>query len=121
MSSFLDIPARRTALFGRIQSGGAHASRSTHGLLRQRKPVKLAIVFEALHGQGISEEPVDKRIVGLLLELEALGVPEEAGKNVVAVFAQLLHRDLLLEFHDFLMLLLLGLGLDALPGQLAQC
>ena len=36
-------------------------------LFRQRKPVKLAIVFEALHGHGISEEPVDKRVVGLLL------------------------------------------------------
>lgn len=65
------------------------------------------------------EKPPHIPVVGLLLELQPLHVGQVGGELLRKAFSQSFRGVEVLHVQDLLVLVLLGLGLQLLPGQLA--
>mmetsp|Transcript_66791 Transcript_66791/g.173749 ORF Transcript_66791/g.173749 Transcript_66791/m.173749 type:complete len:208 (-) Transcript_66791:54-677(-) len=88
-------------------------------LIIQNRPIKHEIVLIALAEEQVFEKAAQVGVVGAVLEAQAAAVVEVRHELGGKVFAQDLDRCRHLLLHDLLVLLLLGVGLKALPWQAA--
>lgn len=80
-------------------------------------PVKHVIVLETLTDEEIAEDLAQVRIIRLVIETQGTGVVQVDGKLVRETTAQDLGGSRHLLLHDTVVLLLLGSGLESLPGE----
>src|SRR5690606_29145891 len=87
--------------------------------LLENVPVEQAVVFVALALEQLPEESLQVSVVGAVLELQRRAVREVVLELVRVAAAELLGMSRLLSLQDALVLLLLRVRLEALPGQAA--
>ena len=81
------------------------------------RPVEHVVVLEALAVEQLLEEALEVGVIGPVLEAEGAAVFKVGAEFGRVALAQLFGRGRHLAVHDALVLLLLGVGLEALPGE----
>jgi len=80
-------------------------------------PVKDIIILEPFSNEEVSEKLAKVWVVGLVIEVECLGVVQENAKLIGEPTAEKISGSCHLLFHDMIILLLLCCGLQALPWE----
>lgn len=80
-------------------------------------PVENVVVLIALADEEVTEQLAQVRVVGLVIEAQSTRVVEEDAKFVGETSAEQVGRGSHLLLHDAIVLLLLGGGLETLPGK----
>mmetsp|Transcript_9826 Transcript_9826/g.27635 ORF Transcript_9826/g.27635 Transcript_9826/m.27635 type:complete len:294 (-) Transcript_9826:96-977(-) len=86
---------------------------------RGLRPIEHAIIDKALAHEEILEQPAQVCVVWPVLEAERAAVVQVGGEDRGVPLAERLDRRGALALHDFVVLLFLRIGLEALPRQLA--
>ena len=81
------------------------------------RPVEHVVVLEALAVEQLLEKALEVGVIGPVLEAEGAAVFKVGAEFGRVALAQLFGRGRHLAVHDALVLLLLGVGLEALPGE----
>ena len=81
------------------------------------RPVEHVVVLEALAVEQLLEEALEVGVIGPVLKAEGAAVFKVGAEFGRVALAQLFGRGRHLAVHDALVLLLLGVGLEALPGE----
>ena len=82
-------------------------------------PIEDVVILEALTHEEVAEDLAQVRVVGLVVEAERARIIEVDGELVGKAATEYLGGRGHLLLHDAVILLLLGGGLETLPGELA--
>ena len=108
----------RAGLGGR-EDGSLRRQASLFLLQVENRPVKHVVVLEALAVEELFEETLEVGVIRTVLEAKGAAVFKVGAEFGRVALAQLLGRGRHLAVHDALIFLLLGVGLEALPGERA--
>lgn len=108
----------RAGLGGR-EDGSLRRQASLFLLQVEDRPVKHVVVLEALAVEELFEETLEVGVIRTVLEAKGAAVFKVGAEFGRVALAQLLGRGRHLAVHDALIFLLLGVGLEALPGERA--
>mmetsp|Transcript_33103 Transcript_33103/g.98391 ORF Transcript_33103/g.98391 Transcript_33103/m.98391 type:complete len:313 (+) Transcript_33103:197-1135(+) len=112
-------PAERALLRVRVHVRAALSAAQGLALAHRPRPVKHAVNHEALPHEQVLEEPPKVGVVRPVLEAQATAVRQIRRERLREAFAELLDRRDLLQLTDLLVLLLLAVSHQPLPGELA--